>query len=159
MVGGVFLSYDIEPFLPSLLSHNSSPSAYPPSRSKGLLPLNLYFSWSPASSDRAFHDAIRASAAAIKAKAIALGQDVANAFVYSNYALFSTPLENIYGQNLPRLRSIKEQYDPRDVMGLAGGFRLGQSANPSGKSHASCGTLADSVSVAFILCQLASFLK
>ena len=156
----MFLSYDVEPFLSSHLSHNSSPSAYPPSRSQGLLPLNLYFAWSPASSDRAFHDAIRASAAAIKAKAVALGQDVANAFVYSNYALFSTPLEKIYGQHLERLRSIKEQYDPHDVMGLAGGFRLGPSANinASGRSRASCGTLAVSNSVAFILCRLASFL-
>lgn len=122
---GVFFSYDVEPFLPSLLAHSIGPSAYPPSRSQALLPLNLYFAWLSRTSDGVFHDAIRRSAASIKAKAIALGQDVANASVYPNYALYDTPLENIYGQNLQRLRGIKEQYDPHDVMGLTGGFKLG----------------------------------
>ncbi|KAH9168083.1 hypothetical protein EDB89DRAFT_1994255 [Lactarius sanguifluus] len=41
-----------------------------------------------------------------------------------NYALFDTPLEDIYGANLPRLRAIKQAVDPKDVMCLAGGFKL-----------------------------------
>lgn len=74
--------------------------------------------------DGAFHEVIRTSAASIKAKAIAEGQDVANASVYGNYASFTTPLKDIYGQNVGRLESITQQNDPYDVMGLAGGFKL-----------------------------------
>jgi hypothetical protein len=74
--------------------------------------------------DDAFHKAIRQSAASIKAKAIAEGQNVAEAAVYTNYATFDTPLKDIYGNNVGRLKKIKATYDPRDVMGLAGGFKF-----------------------------------
>ena len=120
----VFLSYDIEPFLPSLYSHSTHPSAYPPTRSRGLLPLNIYFAWRDPVLDGVFHDAINTTAASIKARAVAYGQDVANAFVYGNYAIFNTPLKDIYGHNLGRLQGIKAKYDPNGVMGLAGGFHF-----------------------------------
>jgi len=44
--------------------------------------------------------------------------------VYMNHALFGTPLEDIYGGNLPRLRSIKAKIDPERVMDLAGGLKF-----------------------------------
>ena len=47
-----------------------------------------------------------------------------HAAVYPNYALFDTPLEDIYGANIPRLQAIKSAVDPENVMGLAGGFKL-----------------------------------
>jgi hypothetical protein len=60
----------------------------------------------------------------IHSVALADGQDVAHAAVYVNYALFGTPLEDIYGENVKRLRKIKEKIDPKDVMGLAGGWKF-----------------------------------
>ena len=57
--------------------------------------------------------------------AIALGQTAVNgAPVYPNYAIYDTPLENLYGGNLAALRSLKTAVDPGNVMGLAGGFKL-----------------------------------
>jgi len=50
------------------------------------------------------------------------GQDLRNAATYVNYALFGTPVEAMYGENLGRLRKIKKKYDPDHVMGLAGGW-------------------------------------
>jgi Berberine and berberine like len=41
-----------------------------------------------------------------------------------NYALFSTPLVDMYGKNVERLREIRRAIDPEDVMGLAGGFKF-----------------------------------
>jgi len=68
--------------------------------------------------------ALRESSDTVHAAALAEGQDVSHAAVYVNYALFDTPLEEIYGRNLERLRKIKAEIDPEDVMGLAGGFKL-----------------------------------
>lgn len=120
---GTFISYDVEPFLPSLFTHGSD-SAYPPSRSKGLYPLNLYYAWELPAADSFFHDAIVQSAAIIEAAAVADGQDVSSAALYGNYAVAGTSLTRIYGDNLARLDSIKAQYDPNNVMGLAGGWKF-----------------------------------
>jgi hypothetical protein len=59
-------------------------------------------------------------------QAISEGQNVggANQILYSNYALPNTPLSNLYGENVDRLISIKQEYDPQNVMGLTGGFRF-----------------------------------
>ncbi|THH19350.1 hypothetical protein EW146_g1809 [Bondarzewia mesenterica] len=118
-----FVSYDVEPFAPSLFTHGSA-SAYPPDRSRGLLPLNIYFAWGASLADSAMYDAITQSSQTITAAAISDGQDIADAAIYGNYALFDTPLENIYGSNVDRLKSIKQVYDPDNVMGLTGGFKF-----------------------------------
>ncbi|KAH7908528.1 FAD-binding domain-containing protein [Hygrophoropsis aurantiaca] len=121
---GTFISYDIEPFLPALFDHSSTPSAYPPSRAQGLLPLNIYYAWELPTSDSLFHHAATTSAAYLKRVAVAEGQDVENAAVYGNYAIYSTPLADIYGANVPQLESLKAAVDPNNVMGLAGGFKF-----------------------------------
>ncbi|KIM83658.1 hypothetical protein PILCRDRAFT_7069 [Piloderma croceum F 1598] len=120
----VLISYSVEPLLPSLFSHNTIPTAYPPIRSKGLLPLNLYFAWTDPLSDDAFQKAIGNSTVILKARAVANGQDIANAAVYGNYATIHTLVDDIYKGNLPRLRSIKAVYDPDNVMGLTGGYKF-----------------------------------
>ena len=56
------------------------------------------------------------------ADVLADGQDLSDAAVYVNYAVFDTPLQDIYGQNVPRLRKIRGEIDPEGIMGLAGGF-------------------------------------
>lgn len=119
-----FFSYDVESFTPDLFSHSSTPSAYPPDRSRALLPLNLYFAWRKNTSDSFFHDAIEQSAQRILNAAIAEGQNISDAALYGNYALDGTPLERIYGANLPKLQTIKATYDPNNVMNLAGGWKF-----------------------------------
>jgi len=44
--------------------------------------------------------------------------------LYGNYVDANTPLIDIYGDNLPKLRALKAKIDPKNVMGLAGGFKF-----------------------------------
>lgn len=44
--------------------------------------------------------------------------------LYPNYALADSPLELVYGENVPRLRKIAAKYDPYKVMTLTGGFKF-----------------------------------
>ena len=60
----------------------------------------------------------------LRTTAVKDGQDMEHAAVYPNYALFDTPLEDLYGKNVPRLHAARWAIDPDDVMGLAGGFKL-----------------------------------
>ena len=52
---------------------------------------------------------LRQSAAAVRAAALADGQDVASAAIYPNDALFDTPLEDLYGANVPRVEGDTEE--------------------------------------------------
>lgn len=44
--------------------------------------------------------------------------------LYGNYALADTPLEAMYGANVEKLKNMKKEVDPENVMGLAGGFKF-----------------------------------
>ncbi|KAJ7064518.1 FAD-binding domain-containing protein [Mycena amicta] len=126
LAGAIFISYDIEPFLPVLYTHSTLPKAFPPT-SAPYVPLNLYFAWLPSTSDEIIHNAMRTSAAHLTSVAFADGQvgvGSDEAALYPNYALIGTPLERLYGENLPRMRAVKERVDPHGVMGLAGGWKL-----------------------------------
>jgi hypothetical protein len=113
----------LEPLDGEILSHGSG-TAYPPDRSQALFPSALVYTWSNMSLDHTFALALRNQSDAVHSAVLADGQNVSHAAVYVNYALFDTPLEDMYGGNVPKLREIKAEIDPEDVMGLAGGFRL-----------------------------------
>ena len=113
----------LEPYDEGLFSHGSD-SAYPPDRSRANFPSGLTVSWSDASLDETMANALRSMSNTIHAAALADGQNVSHAAVYPNYALFGTPLEDIYGGNVERLRKIRAVIDPEDVMGLAGGWKF-----------------------------------
>jgi hypothetical protein len=115
--------YTLEPFKPDILTHGG-PSAYPPNRSRAILPSNLALGWTDESADNIMADALRTSAATLVEAGMRDGQDLANAAPYVNYALFGTPLNQMYGDHLERLREIRKKYDPQDVMLLAGGWKF-----------------------------------
>ena len=119
------LSYAVELFLPTLYSHNKEKTAFPPVRNIPFQPFNLAFSWNSSDFDNVFHNAVLTSAGHVKQKAIEQGQtQLKNAPTYPNYAAFGTPLQNLYGANIPALRLLKARVDPDNVMGLAGGWKL-----------------------------------
>ncbi|KAI0058382.1 FAD dependent oxidoreductase, partial [Artomyces pyxidatus] len=119
----VSISNSMEPFDSGIFSHGSA-SAYPPDRSRALLPTNFAGSWSIPALEETFHNVIKQASQNAHLAAIAEGQNIQNAAQYPNYALYDTPLEGLYGANVPHLHSIKSFYDPENVMGLAGGFKF-----------------------------------
>ncbi|KAH8983958.1 FAD-binding domain-containing protein [Lactarius hatsudake] len=119
----VTVSLACEAFLKDLFSHGSD-SAYPPDRSRALFPTAATITYNNPSLDDTMSKGLRTLSDTVTAAAVADGQNVSRAAVYPNYALFDTPLEEIYGANLPRLYGIKKAVDPTNVMGLAGGFKI-----------------------------------
>lgn len=99
-------------------------SAFPPTRSVTYFPTNIYYAYIDPLFDSTFHDALIETASTIRAAAVAEGQDVDDAPIYGNYALYDEDLESIWGDNVGRLKAIKASVDPGNVMALAGGFKF-----------------------------------
>jgi len=113
----------LEPFDKGVFSHGSG-SAYPPDRSHAVFPSVITIDWFNSSIDETIASALRQFSGSMRAAALADGQNVSHAAKYVNYALFGTPLKDIYGGNVERLRKIRAAIDPEDVMGLAGGWKF-----------------------------------
>ena len=116
----------LEPFRPDILSHASVDSAaYPISRDIAYLPFALTFEYDSADADAAVLNAAAEATARITQVAIAHGQDIARATPYGNYALAATTSAvDLWGQKLHGLKLVKQKYDPTDVMGLTGGWKI-----------------------------------
>lgn len=117
------ITFHFEPFEPDIFTHGG-PSAYPPDRSRTILPSAVVIGWNDKDLDQYVYDSIRNLSASILETVIKDGQDLKDAGPYTNYALYGVPVENIYGKNVARLREIKEKYDPFRVMDLTGGFKF-----------------------------------
>lgn len=119
----VTVVYSLDPFESDYLTHGQA-SAYPPDRSRAVLPSSIYFGWTDESVDKYMADAMRTSSATLVEAGIRDGQDLRDAPPYCNYALFGTPVTRIYGGHVKRLHEIRKKYDPENVMGLAGGWKF-----------------------------------
>ncbi|OCB87794.1 FAD-binding domain-containing protein [Sanghuangporus baumii] len=120
-----------EPFYqPFTHSHGG---AYPHSSDRELTPACPFIVYSANASDpldvqQARHDyfvsELRNFTHLIQAKAVEEGVSRWDDILYPNYALVDTPLELVYGGNVPRLRRMAAKYDPERLMTLTGGFRF-----------------------------------
>ncbi|CAF3392669.1 unnamed protein product [Rotaria sp. Silwood1] len=105
----------------------SQDGAYPHVASSiPLLPFYIQFGWTLSSDDDVFIDGIKSMPNALLQAAIDDDQDVdeSKEILYPNYALADTPLEQMYGNNLPRLRRTRKASDPHNIMCLCGGFKF-----------------------------------
>ncbi|CAF1054790.1 unnamed protein product [Rotaria sordida] len=91
-----------------------------------LFPVNIQVGWALAVHDNAFIAKIKSMTAAVLKAALDDGQDVGGPkqILYPNYALPDTPLEQLYGSNVSRLQSIRQAWDPNNVMNLTERFKL-----------------------------------
>lgn len=116
------VSYGMEPFLRGYLTRKTrtSDSAFPPSRRHGM-PLSISYAWTSAQDDDQLRAVARASAARIQRLASAAAPPLGK---YPNYSLFDTPIEQIFGSNVERLRRVVRSVDPHGVMNQTGWFKL-----------------------------------
>ncbi|THU76841.1 FAD-binding domain-containing protein [Dendrothele bispora CBS 962.96] len=115
-----------EPFMHPF-AHAFFDSAYPHSpTSRQVTPGNplIFYNNVTKSEKEYFDNAVKELAREIQKVVVREGEGLVEDIHYSNYALADTPLELIYGGNLERLRGIKRDVDPMDVMGLSGGFKV-----------------------------------
>ena len=117
---GVFISYDIEPFVKAY-GQKATDSAYP--HQKSPLPLFLYFTWLNPAEDAFWRTKIQESVDKLTQVAKAEGIFDAELTSYPNYVLGTYKGDQLYGSaNAARLRGIRGQVDPSGVMDLTGGF-------------------------------------
>ncbi|KAG9313985.1 hypothetical protein JVU11DRAFT_4761 [Chiua virens] len=117
-----FVALGAEPLMPTVYNFTTSPSAWPASRKVPFSPISILYGWyGDGSTDDVITQGMKDCAANLQAKASGKTDQLP---LYGNYAFGDTPLEAIYGKaNVKRLRNIKKQVDPENVMGLAGGFK------------------------------------
>ena len=116
----------IEPFLPQYFDFSQG-GAYPhASSATPLLPINIQFGWQLPINNQFFVDEIQVLANSLLQTAVEDGQDVGSPkqIRYPNYALDTTPLAEMYGENVVRLRTIRQSWEPDNVMNLTGGFKF-----------------------------------
>ena len=118
---GVQLSYNIEPFL-NKFGQYATDSAWPHASSP--LPLNVFWTWVLPSEDDYWRGLMKQSIDYLKEVAKQEGIWSENMFAYPNYAIADLTGDELYGPtNAARLRAIKAEVDPGNVMGLTGGFQ------------------------------------
>jgi hypothetical protein len=86
--------------------------------------MNIWFQWNATKDDAVMTNAARQTTNNILEAAERDGQDLIKASAYPNYAIWGTKLEDMYGGNVPKLRSLKRRVDPENIMGLAGGWKF-----------------------------------
>ena len=121
-MGSGFVTHSITLFLSSYLSHNPASSAYPADRTYGFSPFLIWFVWEDPAHDAEFRSAVKQSTERIREVAVLEGQDVGKKS--PALAAYDTQLMDMYGGNVPRLQALKQRVDPKNVMGLAGGFKF-----------------------------------
>ena len=88
--------------------------------------MSITFCWRFPSDDDGFIKELRSTYYTAFQIALDDGQNIggSNQIVYPNYASDDTPLSQMYGKNVPRLRRIRKTWDPDNVMCLTGGFKF-----------------------------------
>jgi FAD/FMN-containing dehydrogenase len=87
--------------------------------------MNIFFEWENPAYDTDYLDAITETAARLRnLVAKEQGLQYGKSPRYTNYAVYNTPLTEVYGENLPILKKLKRKYDPEGVMDLAGGWKF-----------------------------------
>ncbi|KZT65650.1 hypothetical protein DAEQUDRAFT_696928 [Daedalea quercina L-15889] len=128
---GQLVLIDVWPFLPSIFDKSPSGAAWPHKKGEAFGPLLAYFLWDNAEDDVFWIEKMKEALRNIREVALEEGCTTKSAPYYTNTSLEDIKPTLIYRGNLKGLSEVKAKYDPNDVMGLTGGFKI-----PLGKGAA-----------------------
>ena len=118
---------DVWPFLSTMFraTEHDSDSAWPHNHDRPNSFILVYFVWEGSENDSEWILQMKAALARIHKAAIDEKCTTDDAPVYCNtsFAEVTTP-EKIYRGNLPELSELRKVYDPHNVMGRTGGYRI-----------------------------------
>lgn len=114
---------DIWPFQPSMFDTSTS-AAWPHEKGQPNGPLLVCFQWEGESNDRYWIGLMMQILQSIQKVAEAEGCTNDKLPKYCNTSLADTPVKDIYKKHLSKLMTIRAKYDPDDMMGRTGGFRI-----------------------------------
>ncbi|THU86891.1 hypothetical protein K435DRAFT_682719 [Dendrothele bispora CBS 962.96] len=114
--------FSIEPF--NMPFAHSTDSAYPHPSNRQVTPSTPTLFYVNPEDDTYFENALRRLVNAVQTVAVNEGESSWDNLYCPNYALADTPLVQMYGSNVDRLRKIRERVDPDNIMLLTGGFKF-----------------------------------
>lgn len=114
---------DIWPFLPSMFDTSTS-AAWPHEKGRPNGPLLACFQWEGENNDSFWIGMMKQILQSIQKVAEAEGCTTDKLPKYCNTSLADTPVQDIYKEHLSTLIAIRAKYDPKNLMGRTGGFRI-----------------------------------
>lgn len=117
---------DIWPFLPTIFDNSPPEAAWPHKKGEVYGPIVTYFLWENEKDDDHWLGVLTETLERLRQVALKEGVTKDDVPYYWNTSLEPEyiTVEQIYRGNLDRLKKLRAKYDPNDVMGLTGGFRI-----------------------------------
>ncbi|KAH9924779.1 uncharacterized protein B0H18DRAFT_1011165 [Fomitopsis serialis] len=121
---GQMVLIDIWPFLPSIFDNSPRGAAWPHKKGAAFGPLLAYFRWEKAEDDKFWLRKMKTALKNIEKVALEEGCTTGKLPYYSNTSLEDVTARMIYRDNLKSLQKVRAKYDPDDVMGNTGGYKI-----------------------------------
>lgn len=108
-----------EPFYEAY-THSTYPSAFPHLSSNPTTPSCFWFNYDSTEPDQVefFRELIMEAGKEVQRTVVEEGEGKWNDTRYSNYAVKGVSVEEVFGESLDRMRKIKAEIDPKNIMGL-----------------------------------------
>jgi len=124
--GGTRIAIGLWPFTTTMFDH-ATDSAFPHVKGKPNCPIIAYFTWEHKANDEYWIDTLKTTLDKLRAKVFEERPASKDLPLFINTALADSDpktVENLYRDNLPRLKELRKTYDPKALMDLTGGFRI-----------------------------------
>ncbi|TFK45059.1 hypothetical protein BDQ12DRAFT_731029 [Crucibulum laeve] len=121
---GRLVLIDVWPFLPTIFEKSPEGAAWPHKKDEPFSPLLAYFLWENEDDDEFWLTKMKKALNYIRNVALEEGCTTNDPPYYLNTSLEDVPVKGIYRDNLAKLSAIRAKYDPEDVMGNTGGFKI-----------------------------------
>lgn len=122
--GGTRTGIGMWPFTKAMFD-SATESAWPHEKDKPNCPIMVYLTWEGKGHDKYWTGVMASTLKKLRDK-VHSEREQSKGLPYFISTAFAeaTSVEDLYGAHLERLKQLKKEYDPKDVMGLTGGFKI-----------------------------------